>query len=42
MATVHEEMHQRTGQYQQEWQCAYDMRPMLFQQEIGCNRSNHE
>ena len=34
MPTMHEDMHQRAGQEQQEWQIRHDMGPVLGEQEI--------
>jgi hypothetical protein len=34
VSTMHEQMHERTGQQQQEWQVGNDVGPVLGQQEV--------
>ena len=42
VSVVHENMHQRAGKQQQQWQSADDMSQVLRQQKIACNGSDDD
>jgi hypothetical protein len=42
VAVVHEDMHQRAGENQKEWQRADEVGAVLAEQEICCNGAHHK